>query len=193
LNTDPKRSGKGGGVFWCDLAPTDHVCQMYGDESCLMEALVGFVASGLAADEATIVIATEEHIASLTRHLQALGEDVDEAIARDRLIAIPAAAMLARFMVDGWPDERAFAGCVGDAIARARARGRRVRAFGEMVALLWERGHYAATLRLEELWNLLVQLERFPVFCAYPKSGFARGRWDAIRELGVLHTKIIAA
>ena len=186
-------SGRGGGIFWCDLAPTDHVCQMYGDESSLIEALVGFVASGLAADETTVVVATDEHIARLLRHLQALGEDVEEAIASERIIAIPAAATLARFMVDGWPDAGAFAVCVAEITTRARARRRKVRAFGEMVALLWERGHYAATLRLEELWNEVIDAEGFPVFCAYPKSAFIPGRWEAMRDLGVLHTKIIAA
>jgi hypothetical protein len=40
-------------------------------------------------------------------------------------------------MVKDWPDEKLFASLVDYLIKRASKMGRRVRAFGEMVALLW--------------------------------------------------------
>jgi hypothetical protein len=46
-----------------------------------------------------------------------------------------------------WPDDQLFVKFVGELIARAQNGGRRVRAFGELVALLWARGDVAATHR----------------------------------------------
>ena len=52
-------------------------------------------------------------------------------------------------------------------VAQAAQNGRRVRAFGEMVALLWSEGNQAAAIRLEELWNELALSQTFCLFCAY--------------------------
>src|SRR5688500_19228341 len=51
---------------------------------------------------------------------------------------------------------------------------RSVRAFGEMVAVLWANGHNGATVRLEHLWHAFCQSEAFSLFCAYPKTGFTQ-------------------
>ncbi len=56
---------------------------------------------------------------------------------------------------------------------KTRRDGRRVRAFGEMVAVLWDQGQNAATVRLEHLWHKLCPEEKdFSLFCTYPKAGF---------------------
>ena len=95
-------------------------------------------------------------------------------------------------MVNGWPDEKLFHEFVGNVLATARGpdKNRRVRAFGEMVALLWARGHYAATIRLEALWHRLYGVEDFTLFCAYPRAGLNRGRAEAIAEICATHSKI---
>lgn len=54
--------------------------------------------------------------------------------------------------------------------------GRRVRAFGEMVAVMWTRGQSGATVQLEHLWHRFCQTKAFSLFCAYPKSGLPRIR-----------------
>ena len=48
--------------------------------------------------------------------------------------------------------------------------GRRLRAFGEMVALLAADGMADAAVRLEELWNRLAATHHFSLLCAYPTS-----------------------
>lgn len=193
MQTVRNRYRNGTGVFWGEMAPTDHLCQVYVDDESFLDALEGYVAGGLRAGESVIVIATPAHLEGLGRRLAALGLDVDEARAEDRLIALGAEATLDRFMVNGWPDDLRFAETVSGIIARARAGGRTVRAFGEMVAVLWARGHYAATVQVEHLWNRLLEKERFPLFCAYPKAGFLKGASEAITELQLAHSKVIAA
>jgi hypothetical protein len=183
----------GSGVFWGEMSPGDHLCQIYGNDDSFLDALEGFVGGGIRAQESVIVIATQEHIASLDARLEALGLDIESARAEDRYIALSAEDTLAKFMVNGWPEERQFSETVSAVISRARAGDRRVRAFGEMVAILWARGHYAATVRLEHLWNKLLKTEKFPLFCAYPQAGFSKGAAASIRELSDAHSKVIAA
>ena len=81
---------------------------------------------------------------------------------------IEATDLLARFMVDSWPDARRFEQAVGTVVRKAAHAGRPVHAFGEMVALLCEQGLFDAAVRLEELWNGLRLECRFALFCAYP-------------------------
>jgi hypothetical protein len=96
-------------------------------------------------------------------------------------------------MVRGWPDEDRFTQVVTDILTRARGDGRKVRAFGEMVALLWAQGNIAATVRLEFLWQKLCQSEGFSLFCAYPKAGFTRDLSDSITEICAAHSRVVAA
>jgi hypothetical protein len=184
---------RGTGVFWGEMSPCDHFCQIYGDDAVFLDALEGYVGGGLRADESVIVIATHAHLDGLEQRLQALGVDVEAARADERYIALSAEATLDRFMVNGWPNDERFAETVSGIIGRARRDGRKVRAFGEMVAVLWARGHYAATVHLEHLWNKLLENETFPLFCAYPKAGFTKGASESIKELHLAHSKVIAS
>jgi hypothetical protein len=184
---------RGTGVFWGEMSPCEHFCQIYGDDNVFLDALEGYVGGGLRAGESVIVIATQIHLEGLERRLEALGVDVEAARSDDRYIALSAEATLDRFMVNGWPNDERFAETICAIIGRGRADGRKVRAFGEMVAVLWARGHYAATVRLEHLWNKLLETERFPIFCAYPKAGFTKGAPESIRELHLAHSKVIGS
>jgi PAS domain S-box-containing protein len=74
--------------------------------------------------------------------------------------------------VDGVPDRRRFLEVVGSAVRTLTSDGRRLRVFGEMVALLWADGHAEAALRLEGYWNELLRSTAFSLFCAYPLSAF---------------------
>lgn len=119
------------------------------------------------------------------------GIDVEAMIAQDRYIALDAEETLAKFMIRDWPDDERFATLIGNIIKRATRGGRRVRAFGEMVALLWAQGHGAATVRLEYLWNEMCRRESFALFCAYPKTGFTVDAAEAIAHVCAAHSRVI--
>jgi hypothetical protein len=80
---------------------------------------------------------------------------------------------------------------VSEILQRAGQNGRRVRAFGEMVALLWAQGHQEATIYLEALWHQLQKKQAFSLFCAYPKNGFSEKSADGIKKICDAHSKII--
>lgn len=177
-------------IFWGEISPCEHAVQIYGDDRMFLDALEGFIGAGLANAEAAIVIATPEHLAALEPRLEARGIDLAAARHARRYLGIPAERVLRDFMVEGWPDEERFVRVVTTLLDQVRSDGRRVRAFGEMVAILWSQGHAAATVRLEHLWNKLCNRERFPLFCAYPRAGFTSDPASSLRELCAAHSRV---
>jgi hypothetical protein len=94
-------------------------------------------------------------------------------------------------MVNRYPNDELFLEFAMDLVRRASARGRRVRAFGEMVALLWARGDVDATLRLEYLWNKVCKTPEFSLFCAYPKTGITEDTSTSMADICAAHSRII--
>jgi len=154
--------------------PGAHVVQFFPDDASLVDVLGHFVVTGLAAGDAVVAIATDRHLDACSRYARARGEDLARAAAEGRYVGLDAAAVLATFMAGGRPIATRFADSVGDVIARAGGVGARghVRAFGEMVALLWADGLRDGALRLEDLWNDLSLDLPFGLLCAYPDCVF---------------------
>jgi hypothetical protein len=179
-------------VFWGELSACDHCLQIYEDDEVFLDALEGFVAAGIRQGDAIILIATPAHRSGLEVRLERSGFDVVAAAKRNQYIALDAKATLARFMVDGWPDEGLFTQLIDELLLRARSEHKKVRAFGEMVALMWEEGQCGATVQLEHLWARLCKKESFSLFCAYPKTGFTEDAADAIEQVCAAHSKLYA-
>jgi hypothetical protein len=180
-------------VFWGEIAPCDHVLQIYEDDNSFLEVLTGFVADGINAGDAVVVIATAIHLQSLESRLKVNGVKIASALSNKTYIPLDAEETLAKFMVDGWPDEDLFMEVVTGLITKAGRGNRKVRAFGEMVALLWAQGNNGATVNLEHLWDKLCASAVFSVFCAYPKSGFTQDAGESIMHICGSHSKMIAA
>lgn len=178
-------------IFWGEIAPLDHVVQIYENDEVFLDLLAGFVHGGILADESAVVIATEEHLAGLSSRLDAMGLNFAELIRTQQYIPLVAEETLERFMVNDWPDENLFMTAVREIIQTAKKDGRRVRAFGEMVALLWSQGHIGATVRLEHLWNKFYENEAFCLFCAYPKTGFTQDAETSLMHICSAHTKMV--
>jgi hypothetical protein len=94
--------------------------------------------------------------------------------------------------MNGWPDEYLFEQTVTELLSRAGRNDRRVRAFGEMVAVLWAQGLSGATVRLEHLWQSFCQAHAFSLFCAYSRSGFTQDAEASIQEICAAHSRVIA-
>ncbi|HLJ56389.1 MAG TPA: MEDS domain-containing protein [Chthonomonadaceae bacterium] len=140
---------------WTDVAVPDHIVQFYETDASLIRSLAGFVAGGLDAGDRCLVIATSAHREALEAQLEQHGIDVGAARDLGEYPALDAAETLAEFMRDGAPDPDLFYATVGRLLESAPTDKRRIRAFGEMVGLLWSDGRRAEAIRLEELWNQL--------------------------------------
>jgi hypothetical protein len=101
--------------------------------------------------------------------------------------------VLATFMVDGTPDATLFNERLPTAIGRL-CRGRAgctVRAYGEMVDVLWQDGLTAAAIRLEMLWNLLTTRHDFSLLCGYAMGSFYKD--GGMRDICAQHSHVIPA
>lgn len=180
-------------MFWAEMAACDHCVQIYEDDAAFLNALEGFVESGLRLDEGIILIATDVHLNLLTERLARGGFDVSDAVSRNQFVGIDADKALATFMRDGWPDEELFRAFVFKLLERVRPHFGKVRAFGEMVALLWAKGNCGATIRLEHLWARLCKSEEFALFCAYPRAGFTQNAEQSMMDVHLAHSVVFNA
>jgi hypothetical protein len=184
--------GTGHEVFWGEISPWEHLVQIYDTDSVFLDTLEGFVAGGLRAGESAIVIATPPHLEILNQRIRAAGFDVDALRANDQYVPLDAVETLQMFVKDGLPDEERFYRLVRGLLSCARRDGRRVRAFGEMVAVMWAQGHEAGTMQLEHLWHKLCAQEQFSLLCAYPRLGFSQDASSSISEICAAHSKVLA-
>jgi len=177
--------------FCAHASHAEHFVQFYYDEQFLIEKLTDFAESGIRAGEGVVVIATAAHLQALADGLapsaRILGKEGMYAP-----IVMDADAALARFMRLGWPDRRLFMSFLADLMARASDHGRRrVRAFGEMVALLCSQGNSDAALELEGLWNEAAQHHDFSLLCAYPMDSFpSQEHGRVFDEICALHSHV---
>jgi len=156
-----------------------------------MDSLSEFVAAGLDNGDGVIVIATPMHRAGLGSRLRAQGYDLVSAAADGSFTLLDASETLDKFMRDGVPDDEQFHRMVRDLLILARGNGRHVRAFGEMVALLWAEEKFDATIRLEYLWDSLCQAEGFSLFCAYPKVVFLFDPRYSLDKIMAAHSRVV--
>jgi KaiC/GvpD/RAD55 family RecA-like ATPase len=174
-----------------------HLVQLYGrDDQLLTRHVRQYLAEGLRQGDGLILIATRAHTEAIVRGLREESAACAAAVAEGRFLMLDAEETLARFMVDGEPRWELFDEVVGTAVRGlyARAPGGNLRAFGEMVGVLWSAGQPAAAAELEELWNRLLEEHDVSLFCAYPIDVF-QGQCDTdeFKTLAAAHTHVYAA
>lgn len=162
-----------------------HAVHLAVDDCDLVSALSSFVAEGLAEGEVCLVVATASHRDGLATRL-ALAGLAEEA--RRLLVQLDAVSVLQGLLRDGRLDPRRFDSSLGRAVRAAAGRGTGLRAFGEMVGLLYGRGELVAALELERLWTALQRDRSFSLLCAYP-SGL-HGDAEAQQQVGAAHTHV---
>ena len=158
--------------------------QVYREREFLAEAVTHYVREGLHQGEGALIIARPEH-----RRLFAARLGANAAVH-----LLDAEQTLAAFMVDGMPEWGAFHRICGGALHGLRLQYPGVRAYGEMVDILWQRGERKAALRLEDFWNDLRREQAFSLLCAYaidPLEAHAYG--GALESVCSCHTHLIPA
>jgi len=169
-----------------------HVVQFYGRDEELAERVTDYLLGALDGGGVAIVIATPEHRREFETRLGQAG--VDLAAVRDdgSYLALDAGRTLRGLMAEDKLDPAAFDRVIGAVIRRCGAGGRPVRAFGEMVALLWDDGLVNDAVQLEAMWDELGRRHPFSLFCGYRADSATRDI-DAFAEVCRLHGEIVGS
>jgi hypothetical protein len=172
------------------IEPNDHFVEFYENDRSVISSIRTFVSMGISEGDAVVIVATPEHRAALD---EALGWVVDLPRAREKGLytTLDAEETLSRLMSNGRPDPDKFIEVIGGAIDQARRAGKKVRLFGEMVAILWGQGNEGGALELEGLWNRLAQEKSFRLFCAYSSDLFTGNDLDLVGAVVHQHSHIV--
>jgi signal transduction histidine kinase len=177
-------------------AHASHIVQFYEDDAFLCDAVAHFIGVGISSGEPVCVVATQAHRDAFAARLARHGLNVDEARARGQLTWLDARETLSKFMVGDMPDWTLFSNVLGGVIEESR-RGDPlvcVRAYGEMVDLLWRDGNKQAALRLEGMWNDLASSHAISLLCAYVMGNFYRtGDSESFRDVCRAHSHVLPA
>ncbi|MES2537460.1 MAG: MEDS domain-containing protein [Pseudomonadota bacterium] len=172
-----------------------HSIQFYENDTFLARSVCEFISPALLAGDSAIIIATPAHRNAIEKLLvqNASTNGVTHPDSSGTLLSLDADETLSKFMVDGWPDRTLFKDLLGDTITQvSKNRTLRVRAFGEMVALLCAQGQVEAALRLEELWGDLSDFHAFSLLCAYPMHLFqSEGQTQRFHAICAAHPHVI--
>lgn len=195
-SSSPSSSSQSGDDLLSLPTRDNHIVQFYEKESFLCDAVAQFLAVGLAAGEPACVIATEDHRRAVAARLANRGLHLDEARANGQLVWLDARETLAKFMVGDMPDWTLFSSVVGGVLDQIRKRSPYgcVRAYGEMVDLLWRDGRKQAALSLEAMWNELANSHALSLMCAYVMGNFYRtGDAQSFRDVCRAHSHVLPA
>jgi anti-sigma regulatory factor (Ser/Thr protein kinase) len=155
----------------------DHLVLFYERDAELIEPLADYVGGAITEGAVAIVVATADHHRALRGSLAAAGVEVGDAEADGRFIALPAEATLSALRGETGIDRRLFDIVVGGLMRKVCDRGLPVRAYGEMVGVLWDEGDVARVIELESLWNDLGAELDFALLCGYPATADVEAVW----------------
>ena len=171
-----------------------HVVQFYDHDEELAERVAGYLLRTLEGDGVAIVIATEDHRREFEARLEQAGADLTAARDSGAYLAMDVSETVREFMAAGQLDQAAFDRVVGSKIRQAGTGGRPVRAYAEMIAMLWNHGLVNAAAQLETLWDELAKRSSFSLFCGYRADSVARdGRLDGFDQVCRMHREVVGA
>jgi hypothetical protein len=177
--------------------PGGHFVQVYdADETTLTRNVSRYVSEGLLQGDGVLIIATPEHRDLISREVSDSDARLSDALNSRQLVFLDAQQTLAEFMIAGHPDWRRFERVVLGAMRQVQPAGNAegLRAYGEMVGVLWKARQFAAAIRLEQLWNKLLERSSFSLYCAYAIDVFGE-EFEVSKLDGVLstHTHLVPA
>jgi hypothetical protein len=168
-----------------------HAVRFYENAESLCNIVAEFLGEGLVIGQPALIIGTPEHRAGVVEALRARHFDVDRMETAGDLLMLDGRDTLAMFMEDEVPNDVLFHATMTDAVERL-CRGRThctIRAYGELVDLLWKDAHTIAAVQVEMMWNKLAATHDFSLLCGYAMGHFYKDAsvYDICRQ----HTHIV--
>jgi CheY-like chemotaxis protein len=170
-----------------------HAVYFYEDAESLAHTVARFIGAGLIANQSAVLIATPSHRAAILEQLIAMAVEPQKRIDQGELVMLDADEVLSRFMVEATPDTRRFEDTMMHTVMDRLAWSgtRTVRAYGEMVDLLWKNDQHAAAISLETLWNQFIASRKCSLLCGY--SFEAVGEGTGFKKICSEHSHVVSA
>ena len=169
---------------------SEHIVQFFDTDESRADNVASFLDDGYQAGEPIVVVARPANWSLMTERLQLLGVPVQSAMANGSLVVRDANQTLDEISRSGSIDAAAFEAVVGQAVMTLGRQGR-VRAYGEMVDMLAQRGELADAIKLEELWNDLGERASLSLMCGYSAAHFvSTGTHRALLEICRSHSGV---
>ena len=179
-------------TFWGEIAAFHHLVQVYENERVFIETLEGFAGSGFLTGESVAVVATPAHLSVLNSRLKNQGFQLEALINKQQYFPVDAEQLLRKLIPKTKLNTTFLSEFTSGILDNASRSGRKLRIFGEMVALLWARGQSKEAIALEHLWcDFLLKEHSVCVYCAYPESGFTYDDGLPLKEICSSHSSLI--
>lgn len=174
------------------LKAGDHFVHIYEKIDTLIESVCEYMVPAFVQSEGVILVASATNKKAILTALERRSIDVTKAIVMGQLIVIDAHEMISQFMLNGTIDKLKFQTIAGNIISDLKIKFPIVRAYGEMVNILWHNGNIEATIELEKCWNELATTTDFSLFCGYEiNEREKRLKMHNISDVCCHHTHIV--
>ncbi|WP_172592465.1 MEDS domain-containing protein [Nitrosomonas supralitoralis] len=176
--------------------PTEgsHIVKVCQNAATKAEAVAYFIEKGLSNEEAVIIIARYALRRDVKVILQERDWDIDLLKTEGKIIFLDAEFLLSNLLVNNEIDAKAFKEFVRIPIHATKIKHGKVRAFGEMVDILWQQNLQDKAIELEGLWNDLLHSHEFSLLCTYSLDNLDPDNYDqALDSICRVHTHHITS
>ncbi len=155
------------------------------------EILTSYINEGLLNNEGVIVVARPSLRKIVLSKLDGLGFDSQAIRNQGQVKFFDAEFLLTNILIDGVIEEQPFLNLIGIPVEDAQSKFGKVRAFGEMVDILWQRDHHDMAMQLEDLWEDLCAKQNLQFLCTYLLDNFDPYNYDSALEKIYKHPKYL--
>ena len=172
--------------------PLNHIVKVCLNATSQAEILTQYIKEGLLNDEGIIVIARPSLRKTVLSKLDTLGFDSQTIKNQGQVRFFDAEFLLSTILIDGVIKEQAFQKLVGIPIQAAQSKFGKVRAFGEMEDILWQRDLQDTAMQLEDLWEDLCTKQGLLFLCTYLLDNLDPNDYDnALEKIYKHHTYLM--
>lgn len=170
-----------------------HIVTTYHDDGALARTVARYLHDGVEQGDLLLLIITPENLKNVEAQLRRHGHDPDDLRSRGQLVVLDAQETLSALIPNRAIDPSRFRAVIGGSYRRAVHEAHpRVRAYGEMVDLLWQEGDLQQAMLLERCWEDFTASHAMLLLCAYRVSflaGEAESR--AVKDMVQHHTHTV--
>lgn len=149
------------------ISSAPHFVQVCQNLTSQAEILTQYIIEGLTNGEGIVIIARVGLRKALSAKFKDLGLDLNDLKAQGKIRIFDADFMLSLFNFDDTVDRAAFEKCVLPPVLETKLKFGKVRAFGEMVDILWKDGWQDLAIELEGWWGEICEEHNLMLLCTY--------------------------